>query len=176
MKKHVAETTAIKKIELEEKEGMEPTLYLTEDEIKRLMEKSEQCCDSFLNDYKMDSLPSNVPDRETRVHIIEECISLSRQVRDVMKSMKGSEAGVTAVKSKSHRMRTGKFEDYSAAKPFRRAMINNLITNINHQLAHMHQLNKLLRTVDWEEKEQFTDAVKRCKTPSTIWCGLSTRL
>lgn len=159
-KKEAAAADVMRKTMLEEQEGMEPTLYLTEDEIELLLHRSEECCVAFAERYKMDTLPSNVPDRETRIHLIEECVSESRQVRDVIRSMKGSAPGVTAVKSKTHRKRAGqKFEDYSAAKPFRRVVVAHLIESINHHLAQMHRLNKALRTVDWEEKGAFMEAV-----------------
>jgi hypothetical protein len=160
-KKDAAALDTMRKITLEEQEGMEPTLYLSDDEIELLLQRSEDCCVAFAQRYPMSSLPSNVPDREERVHLIEECISESRQVRDVLKSMKGTAPGVTAVKSKSHRKRAGqKFEDYSAAKPFRRVVVMHLIESINSHLARMHRLNKALRTVDWEEKANFLEAVE----------------
>ncbi|KPI90475.1 hypothetical protein ABL78_0405 [Leptomonas seymouri] len=159
-KKDAAAADTMRKITVEEQEGMEPTLYLTEDEIELLLQKSEGCCVAFSERYSMSSLPSNVPDREERVKLIEECISESRQMRDVLKSMKGSAPGVTAVKSKSHRKRAGrKFEDYSAAKPFRRVVVVHLIESINTHLARIHRLNKALRTVDWEGKASFLEAV-----------------
>ncbi|KPA82274.1 hypothetical protein ABB37_03382 [Leptomonas pyrrhocoris] len=159
-KKDAAAADTMRKVTVEEQESMEPTLYLTADEIELLLQKSEDCCVAFAQRYPMESLPSNVPDREERLHLMEECISESRQVRDVLKSMKGSAPGVTAVKSKTHRKRTGrKFEDYSAAKPFRRVVVMHLIESINTHLARMHRLNKALRTVDWEEKAGFLEAV-----------------
>ncbi|KAL7696338.1 Kelch motif containing protein [Lotmaria passim] len=159
-KKDAAVVETMRKTTLEEQEGMEPTLFLTEDEIDLLLQRSEDCCTAFAQRYQMNALPSNVPDREERVHLIEECISESRQVRDVLKSMKGSAPGVTAVKSKTHRKRAGqKFEDYSAAKPFRRVVVMHLIESINAHLARMHHLNKALRTVDWEGKTSFLEAV-----------------
>ncbi|CAC9538841.1 conserved hypothetical protein [Leishmania infantum JPCM5] len=159
-KKDAAAAETIRKTTLEEQEEMEPMLYLTDDEIELLLHRSEECCVAFAERYKMNTLPSNVPDREERVHLIEECISESRQVRDVMRSMKGSVPGVTAVKSKTHRKRAGqKFEDYAAAKPFRRVVVMHLLESINQHLSRMHRLNKALRTVDWPEKEGFLAAV-----------------
>lgn len=159
-KKDAAAAETIRKTTLEEREEMEPALYLTDDEIELLLHRSEECCVAFAERYKMNMLPGNVPDREERVHLIEECISESRQVRDVMRSMKGSAPGVTAVKSKTHRKRAGqKFEDYSAAKPFRRVVVMHLLESINQHLSRMHRLNKALRTVDWPEKERFLEAV-----------------
>lgn len=159
-KRDAAAEDTVRKITLEEQEGMEPALYLTDEEIELLLQRSEDCCVAFAQRYPMTSLPSNVPDREERVRLVEECVSMSRQVRDVMKSMKGSAPGVTAVKSKSHRKRAGqKFEDYSAAKPFRRVVVAHLLEGINSQLALMHRLNRALRTVDWEEKATFLAAV-----------------
>lgn len=158
-KKNVSIEATQRKMTLEEQESMEPALYLTPEEIEMLIAKSEECCEKFTS-FKMDSLPSNVPDRETRTHITEECISLSRQIRDVVKSMKGSALGVTAVRSKTHRKREGqKFEDYAAAKPFRRAAITTLVNEINRHMAHMHTLNKALRTVDWEDKHNFVKVI-----------------
>ncbi|KAI5686459.1 Kelch motif [Leishmania braziliensis] len=159
-KKDATTAETMRKTTLEELEEMEPALYLTDAEIELLMHRSEECCIAFSERYKMNMLPSNVPDREERVHLIEECISESRQVRDVMRSMKGSTPGVTAVKSKTHRKRTGqKFEDYSAAKPFRRVVVMQLITSINNHLSRMYRLNKTLRTVDWPEKKGFLEAI-----------------
>ncbi|KAK7200747.1 Galactose oxidase, central domain containing protein [Novymonas esmeraldas] len=159
-KKDAAAADTVRKVTLEEQEGMEPALYLTDAEIELLLHRSEECCLAFAERYKMDTLPSNVPDREERVHLVEECISESRQVRDVVRSMKGSAPGVTAVKSKTHRKRAGqKFEDYSAAKPFRRVVVMHLLDGINRHLARMHRLNKALRTVDWPEKGEFLAAV-----------------
>ncbi|KAG5468266.1 hypothetical protein LSCM1_02244 [Leishmania martiniquensis] len=159
-KKDSATTEIIRKTTLQEQEDMGPTLYLTPDEIELLIHRSEECCVAFAESYKMGTLPSNIPDREERVHLIEECISESRQMRDVMRSMKGSAPGVTAVKSKTHRTRAGqKFEDYSAAKPFRRVVVKHLIESINQHLSRMRRLNKALRTVEWPEKEGFLKAV-----------------
>ncbi|CAG9582097.1 conserved hypothetical protein [Leishmania major strain Friedlin] len=159
-KKDAAAAETIRKTTLEEQEEMEPALYLTDAEIELLLHRSEECCVAFAERYKMNTLPSNVPDREERVHLIEECISKSRQIRDVMRSMKGSAPGVTAVKSKTHRKRAGqKFEDYSAAKPFRRVVVMHLLESIKQHLSRMHRLNKALLTVDWPEKEGFLEAV-----------------
>ncbi|KAG5491646.1 hypothetical protein JIQ42_01552 [Leishmania sp. Namibia] len=159
-KKDAAATDIIRKTTLQEQEDMGPTLYLTTEEIELLIHRSEECCVAFAETYKMDTLPSNVPDREERVHLIEDCISESRQVRDVMRSMKASAPGVTAVKSKTHRKRAGqKFEDYSAAKPFRRVVVTHLIESINQHLSRMRRLNKALRTVEWPDKEGFLKAV-----------------
>ncbi|GET92283.1 hypothetical protein, conserved [Leishmania tarentolae] len=159
-KKDATAAETIRKTTLGEQEEMEPSLYLTDDEIELLLHRSEECCLAFSERYKMDTLPRNVPDREERVHLIEECISESRQVRDVMRSMKGSAPGVTAVKSKTHRKRAGqKFEDYSAAKPFRRVVVMHLLESINQHLSRMHRLNKALRTVEWPDKQGFLEAV-----------------
>ncbi|KAG5493959.1 hypothetical protein JKF63_01791 [Porcisia hertigi] len=164
-KKDAAATETMRTTTLDEQEGMEPTLYLTDDEIELLIHRSEECCVAFAERYKMETLPGNVPDREERVRLIEACISDSRQVRDVMRSMKGSAPGVTAVKSKTHRKRAGqKFEDYSAAKPFRRVVVTHLIENITSHLSRMYRLNKALRTVDWPEKQAFIEAIDAMKT------------
>lgn len=158
-KKHFNVDDAIRKITMGEKESMEPTLYLKTEEIELLIGKGEEMCAAFTA-YDMKQLPSNVPDRERRVHLLENTISLGRQTRDILKSMKGSEAGITAVKSKTHRQRGGqKFEDYSAAKPFRRFVVTTYIQEIQDQLQQMKVLNKGLREVSWEEKDEFIESV-----------------
>ncbi|KEG11288.1 hypothetical protein DQ04_02771020 [Trypanosoma grayi] len=161
LKKNAARAQEMKKISLDELENMEPHLYLKPEEIEMLLTKSNELCDTF-TEYNMESLPHNTPDRATRLHLSEECVSLSRQLRDVLKSMKGYEPGVTAVKSKTHRMKSGrKFEDHSAAKPFRRVVVMNLVKEANKNLKRVHVMNKALKTVEWPEKVEYIEAVRK---------------
>ncbi|KAH9577355.1 Kelch repeat type 1 [Trypanosoma melophagium] len=149
----------MKKTTLDELENMEPHIYLKPEEIEMLLKKSDEMCESFTK-YKMEMLPHNIPDRETRIKINEDCVSLSRQVRDVIKSMKGHEITVTAVKSKTHRKRTGeKLEDHSAAKPFRRVVVLNLVKEVRRHLKHVRVMNKALKTIEWAEKGEYIEVV-----------------
>lgn len=155
---------AIRKVTLGEKEAAEPTLYLKKDEIEMLVTKGEELCVVF-SSYSLQQLPTSLPDRELRIKMMEDALSLGRQTRDILKSMKGSEAGITAVKSKSHRQRGGqKFEDYSTAKPFRRFVVATFLKQIKEQLTDLQQLNKGLREVIWEEKGQFIAAVSEMQS------------
>ncbi|RNF20512.1 uncharacterized protein Tco025E_03740 [Trypanosoma conorhini] len=162
--KDASRAQAMKRTTIEELENMEPHLYLTPEEIALLLDRGNLLCDSF-TEYKMETLPHNIPDRENRVHLNDECLSLSRQIRDVLVSMKGQAPGLTAVKSKTHRVKTGeKFEDHSAAKPFRRVVVMGLVKEIKANLKRIHTLNKVILTLEWEEKLVYLDAVKKMKT------------
>ncbi|RNF11200.1 hypothetical protein TraAM80_01132 [Trypanosoma rangeli] len=159
LQKNASRAQTIKRTTIEELENMEPHLYFTPEEITVLLERSNRLYDSF-TEYKMEMLPPNIPNRENRVRCNEECVSLSLQVRDVLMSMKGQAPGVTAVKSKAHRIKTGeKFEDYSAAKPFRRVVVMGLVKEIRAHLKRLHTLNKAIQTVEWAEKKAYLDAV-----------------
>ncbi|ESL10691.1 hypothetical protein TRSC58_01571 [Trypanosoma rangeli SC58] len=159
LKKNASRAQAIKKTTIEELENMEPQLYFTPEEITLLLERSNRLYESF-TEYKMEMLPPNIPNRENRVRCNEECVSLSLQVRDVLMSMKGQAPGVMVVKSKTHRIKAGeKFEDYSAAKPFRRVVVMGLVKEIRAHLKRLHALNKTIRTVEWAEKKAYLDAV-----------------
>ncbi|RHW72760.1 Kelch motif/Galactose oxidase [Trypanosoma brucei equiperdum] len=151
----------MKKIFLEERESMEPHLYLTPDEVERLIEESEELCTRF-SEYKMEELPPHVPERQLRLHLNEECVSLSRQVRDVIKSMKGNPAAAAAVKSKTHRFKVGqKFESHSAPKPFRRVVIMSLMKEIKRNIKRVLLSNKALKTVEWPNKAEYLEAIRR---------------
>lgn len=160
-KKYFSVEEARRRVTLEEKESMEPTFYLKPEEIELLLSKSEELCLAIAAYNGHELLPHTVPDRDERIKILENVTALSRQTRDVIRSMKGSEAGITAVKSKTHRKRGGqKFEDYSAAKPFRRFVVSMYLKELHDQLQEMTKLNKSLKEVAWDEKEVFIKAIK----------------
>ncbi|EKF39333.1 hypothetical protein MOQ_000438 [Trypanosoma cruzi marinkellei] len=159
LKKNASRSQAMKRTILDELENMEPNLYLTSEEIELLLEKSNLLCESCTG-YNMETMPHNIPDREQRLHHTEKCISLSRQIRDVLMSMKGYAPGVTAVKSRTHRLQSGeKFEDHSVAKPFRRVIVMGLLREMKTELRRIHNLNMILKTVEWPEKKEYLDAV-----------------
>ncbi|CUG91613.1 Hypothetical protein, putative, partial [Bodo saltans] len=153
----------IKSAHLEESEAAEVNLYLKPEEIARLMTKCGVCCTS-LGGFDMKSLPGHVPDREIRERLVEECVGFMRQAKDVLQSMKGHE-GPKQVKSKGHRKKTGeKFEDHSAAKPFRKVIVMDLIHRTNRIMIELIKMNKSLKTVEWPEKPpylHFTHEIRR---------------
>ncbi|KAF8276658.1 hypothetical protein TcBrA4_0123480 [Trypanosoma cruzi] len=167
LKKNASRSQAMKRTIIDELENMEPNLYLTSEEIELLLEKSNLLCES-LTGYNMEAMPHNIPEREQRLKHTEKCISLSRQIRDVLMSMKGYAPGVTAVKSKTHRMKSGeKFEDHSVAKPFRRVIVMGLVREIKTELKRIHNLNIVLKTVEWPEKKEYFDAVETMQERKT---------
>ncbi|KAH8607447.1 Kelch motifGalactose oxidase central domain [Trypanosoma vivax] len=157
LKKNANAAQIMKKVTLEEQEGMEPRMHLKPGEIEQLLEESVQLCECFTV-YSMDSLPPHVPDRQLRLHLNEECISLSRQVRDVVRSMKANPAAMSVVKSKTHRFKAGQEQDHSAPKPFRRVVVMNLMRQIRTNLKRVHAMNKALKSVVWPEKDEYLEA------------------
>lgn len=162
-KRDDARSKAIKKLHLEESEGAEVNLYLTPAEIESLLAKCDDVCGA-ISAYDVKAMPGHVPDKETREHMVDECVGLMRQARDVMKSMKGHE-GPKQVKSKGHRKKTGeKFEDHSAAKPFRRVIIMDLVSQTHHYLVSISKLNKSLKTVEWPQKPEYLQYVRTMRS------------
>lgn len=162
-KKYFNIDETMRKITMEEKEAMEPPFYLKPEEIEILIEKGEALCE-VLTSYPISELPLQLPDRAQRVRITENIISLGRQNRDILKSMKASEAGITAVKSKTHRQRGGqKLVDYAAAKPFRRFVVTEFLHEMEGNLKELKVLNKSLHDVVWEEKEEYLASVVEMK-------------
>lgn len=158
-KKYFNIDEVMRKTVMQEKEAMEPTFYLKPEEIELLIQNGEKLCET-LTSYPLSELPVQLPDRALRVKISENMVSLARQARDVLKSMKASEVGVTAVKSKTHRHGGGqKLVDYSAAKPFRRFVITAFLKEIQDYIKEVKALNKSLHEVVWEEKDAYIASV-----------------
>ena len=158
-KREISINKAIRRTKLEEEEGCDVNLYLTPEEIESLLHVTDQACESLVA-YDLKTLPGHIPERELKVFLVEDCVSLLRQARDVMKSMQ-TKPKENVVRSKTHRKKEGeKFEEHSAAKPFRRAVVMDLLKGTYHNQQRLIKMNKGLRTVEWPEKTHYVGFTK----------------
>lgn len=157
--------------DLRAQEAMDPVFYLGEEEIARMLARSEDCCNAFAQDFPISELAAHVPDRAARIAILEECIARSRQLRDVVRSMQGHKKeegeGGGAAAAATHHGTGRKTEDYSTAKPLRRVVIQDLLDRLTQELTRLRGLNKGLRNSDWPDKARFITATQHMRDSVT---------
>lgn len=107
-----------KKITLEAQENSDTKLWLKESVIDELTSRCDRAVSSLVS-FSAGQVPTSVPEREKRLKAVEDATAAMRQARDVVKSMKGF-----------------------IKKPFRQAVIMDLLRDVKAKLAALRSMNK----------------------------------